>query len=117
MWLIVFTVLVVLTLLVWSGLRLRPAPFPSFAAPATTMETAPQPDGLPEPVERFDHQVYGDRVPVIQSAVISGRAQLRPMGALTFQGRFRFTHDAGQGYRHYKSSERIRQKFTLLSVP
>jgi hypothetical protein len=101
MWLIIPAILVVLIILAWSGLRLRPGPFPPLAEPGAAPEMAPLPDGLPEPVERFYRQVYGDRVPVIHSAVVSGRAQMRPIGALTFQGRFRFTHDAGQGYRHY----------------
>jgi hypothetical protein len=37
---------------------------------------------------------------MIESAVISGQASLRING-ITFPGRFRFTHIAGQGYRHY----------------
>jgi hypothetical protein len=37
---------------------------------------------------------------VIESAVISGRAKLRVFG-ITFPSRFRFTHVAGQDYRHY----------------
>jgi hypothetical protein len=51
-------------------------------------------------VERFYQRVYGESVPVIQSFVVSGRARLRFMG-ITFPARFRFTHIAGQGYRHY----------------
>jgi hypothetical protein len=58
------------------------------------------PDGLPHPVERFYRQIYGENVPVLESAVITGRAKLRVAG-ITFRGRFRFTHDAGPGYRHY----------------
>jgi hypothetical protein len=38
-------------------------------------------------------------VPVIESAVISGRARLRIMG-ITFPARYRFTHVAGQSCRH-----------------
>jgi hypothetical protein len=51
-------------------------------------------------VERFYRRIYGERVPVITSAVITGRAKMR-LGPFTFPGRFRFTHDAGRGYRHY----------------
>jgi hypothetical protein len=58
------------------------------------------PDSLPHPVERFYRQIYGENVPVLESAVITGRAKLRVAG-ITFRGRFRFTHDAGPGYRHY----------------
>jgi hypothetical protein len=51
-------------------------------------------------VEHFYRQIYGDRVPVIESAVLTGRAKMRIIG-ITFPARFRFTHDAGRGYRHY----------------
>jgi hypothetical protein len=64
------------------------------------LETTPLPEELPAPVERFYRAVYGHQIPVIESAVISGRAQLRLLG-ITFPGRFRFTHIAGQDYRHH----------------
>ena len=60
----------------------------------------PLPDDLPEPVARFYREVYGEQIPVIYSAVITGRATLRVFG-LSFPSRFRFTHVAGQDYRHY----------------
>ena len=43
---------------------------------------------------------YGELVPVVESFVVTGRAKMRVMG-ITFPARFRFTHIAGQGYRHY----------------
>ncbi len=64
------------------------------------LETVPLPEGLPAPVERFYRRLYGERVPVVRSAVVTGRATLR-LGGLSFPARFRFTHEAGQGYRHY----------------
>lgn len=85
----------------WLGLQIRPAAFPAFAQQTPAMDTVPLPGGLPAPVERFYRQVYGERIPVITSAVISGRADVRPAGGVTFPARFRFTHIAGQGYRHY----------------
>jgi hypothetical protein len=51
-------------------------------------------------VARFYRQVYGDTIPVIESFVVTGRAEMRIMG-ITFPSRFRFTHIAGQSYRHY----------------
>ncbi len=42
----------------------------------------------------------GDEVPVIYSAVLSGRGSLRFKG-ITFPARWRFTHCAGQSYHHY----------------
>lgn len=65
------------------------------------MEMIPVPDGLPEPVDRFYRTVYGDEMPVIKSAVFTGKAKVRPFGPITFPARFRFTHIAGQSYRHY----------------
>jgi hypothetical protein len=58
------------------------------------------PEGLPAPVDRFYRSVHGDRIPVIESAIISGKARMRIAG-LTFPARFRFTHQAGKDYRHY----------------
>lgn len=85
----------------WAGLQIKPAPFPAFGASSEIPETMSLPAGLPAPVERFYGQVYGEHVPVITSAVLTGRATMRPFGSLTFPARFRFVHDAGQGYRHY----------------
>jgi hypothetical protein len=84
-----------------AGLHIQPASFPGVPSPATPPETMPLPTGLPTPVERFYRHIYGARVPVIRSAVVSGRGRMRPMGGITFPARFRFTHVAGQSYRHY----------------
>jgi hypothetical protein len=83
------------------GARRQPPVFPGLAAPSDEPAAVPLPTGLPTPVERFYRQIYGEQVPLIHSAVISGRARMRPMGPLTLPGRFRFIHDAGRGYRHY----------------
>ncbi|MCR4427175.1 MAG: hypothetical protein NUW23_13500 [Firmicutes bacterium] len=84
----------------WLGLQVRPAPFPSYPQQSPELQTIALPDGLPKPVERFYRRIYGENVPVVKSAVITGRAKIR-LGPITFPGRFRFTHDAGHGYRHY----------------
>ncbi|MEO7908015.1 MAG: DUF6544 family protein [Roseiflexaceae bacterium] len=84
----------------WVGLQIQPAALPAFPAQPPVPATIALPAGLPAPVERFYHQIYGANVPLITSAVISGWAKLR-IGGITFPGRFRFTHSAGQGYRHY----------------
>jgi hypothetical protein len=93
-------VVIGLGLLGWLGLRIKPSPFPAFPQQRPGLKTVALPGGLPAPVERFYRQIYGENVPVLESAVISGRATLRVSG-ITFPGRFRFTHDAGRGYRHY----------------
>jgi hypothetical protein len=84
----------------WLGLRIKPKPFPPFPQPSGEPDTQPLPDGLPEPVARFYRTLYGDRLPLIESAVLTGRATLR-LGGITCPGRFRFVHQAGQNYRHY----------------
>ncbi len=98
--LIVVGIVVALVLLGWLGLRIKPAPLPAFPQPSGEPETQPLPEDLPAPVERFYRQIYGQTVPVIDSLVVTGRAKMRIMG-ITFPARFRFTHIAGQDYRHY----------------
>jgi len=85
--------------LLWVGLHVPAAPFPAFPNAGEVSESVPLPADLPEPVARFYQTVYGDEVPVITSAVISGRARLRVAG-ITFPSRFRFIHVAGQDYSH-----------------
>ena len=97
---IIAGVVLALAFLGWLGLQIKPKPFPAFSGQPAVPETVPLPEGLPAPVNRFYRQIYGEEVPVITSAVISGRASLRISG-ITFPGRFRFMYDAGQGYRHY----------------
>jgi hypothetical protein len=84
----------------WLGLRVEPTPFPEPPVEAGDVETMAVPDGLPAPVDRFYRTLYGDRVPVVESAVISGRGQMRVSG-ITFPARFRFSHVSGQDYRHF----------------
>ncbi len=98
--LIVLALLFGLAALAGIGLRVPPRPFPPYPVPEPPLDTVALPPGLPAPVERFYRDLHGDAVPVIPSAVITGRATLRIAG-ITFPGRFRFTHLAGEGYRHY----------------
>ncbi len=93
--------LTVILLIGWLGLQIKPASFPAFPYKTGAIKTMPLPKGLPAPVERFYRKLYGENIPVITSAVITGRAEVRPAGPLTFPARFRFTHEAGKGYRHY----------------
>ena len=98
--LILVGALALLVLLGWVGLRIKPRSLPAFPQQSEERRTIPLPEGLPAPVERFYRQVYGENIPVIESLVVSGRAKMRIMG-ITFPARFRFTHIAGQDYRHY----------------
>ncbi len=90
-----------LVVLVAIGFQVQPRPFSPFSQRTPALRTVPLPAGLPAPVERFYRVVYGDEIPVIELAVITGRAAMRPAGPFMLPGRFRFSHNAGQGYRHY----------------
>lgn len=85
----------------WLGLQIRPAPFAAVAGPAAAPETVALPAGLPAPVERFYRLRYGERVPLIETAVVTMRGRMRPAGPIWFPMRARFSHVAGQSYRHY----------------
>lgn len=91
----------VATFIVWLGLQIKPAAFPDYPDDADAPDTLPLPSGLPAPVERFYRLIYGERIPIIKTAVITGRAEMRPFGPMFLPARFRFTHEAGKGYRHY----------------
>ena len=82
-----------------AGLRVAPAPFPSVVS-AAPLETFPLPAGLPAPVERFYRVTYGERVPRIRTAVLSGRGRLS-LGPVAFPMRFRFIHEAARAFRSY----------------
>jgi hypothetical protein len=84
----------------WLGLRVQPAPFPAITPPAAPPATMPLPAGLPAPVERFYRVTYGDQVPVIRSAALSGRGSMHLFG-VTFPARFRLIHDADRSFRSY----------------
>ncbi|MCC6189194.1 MAG: hypothetical protein IT318_09160 [Anaerolineales bacterium] len=99
--LVALAALVAVVFLGWLGLKIKPAPFAPYAQPAGPITRVPLPPGLPAPVERYYRRLYGDQVPLITSAVISGRAAMRPAGPVDLPIRFRFTHQAGQNYRHY----------------
>ena len=96
----VVSVFIALAVLGWLGLQIKPRSFASFQAKSLDSKAVPLPKGLPIPVERFYRAVYGENVPLIESAVISGRGRLRIKG-ITFPTRFRFTHRTGNDYRHY----------------
>jgi hypothetical protein len=83
------------------GFQVKPAPFASY--PETSKQAARKiglPSDLPGPVDVYFRHAYGNEIPVVSSVVITGRGRIRPFG-LWMPARFRFTHDAGKGYRHY----------------
>jgi hypothetical protein len=100
--LIIVAVFAVGLILGWLGLRVKPQSFSAFSGQQPVLQAVPLPLGLPVPVERYFRQTFGsDQVPLIKSAVISGRATMSPVGSIKIPARFRFYHQAGQDYRHY----------------
>lgn len=89
-----------IALLGWLGFQLKPKPFSPYPEAAPELKTIPLPTDLPAPVERFYKVVYGDKIPVIETAVIKGRGDLAPFG-FKMPTRFVFVHNAGKDYRHY----------------
>ncbi len=96
---IINLIILVPLLLVW-GLRIQPRPFTAYPQSSQPLTAVPLPTDLPAPVARYYETIMGDEVPVVETAVVTGRGTVRFMG-ITFPARLRFTHDAGQGYRHY----------------
>jgi hypothetical protein len=99
----ILSVLVVLLAVGWLGLQIKPRSFAAYPAQSGPLPTVPLPDNLPAPVARYFRQLYGDEVPVITSAVLTGKATIAPFG-LALPSRIRFVYEAGQGYRHYIES-------------
>ena len=91
-------VLAALLILGWIGLQVKPKPFPPFASETPDLKSILLPAGLPAPVERFYRARYGETIPVIDTAVISGRGTLK-LGGIPLPIRFRFVHEAGQNFR------------------
>lgn len=78
----------------------RPAPFAAVAPPSVPPATVPLPADLPAPVARYYRLRYGDAVPVIRTAVLSGRGVMR-LGGLPIPLRWRFLHEAERNFRSY----------------
>lgn len=95
-------VLAALIAILWAGFQVQPQGFGPLPFAGQEPETAPIPAGLPAPVERFLRVTYGgDRIPVLKTVVLSGRAKMKPAGPLYLPARFRFIHNVGHDYRHY----------------
>jgi hypothetical protein len=98
--LIILCIAAVLLFLGWLGLQVKPKAFLPYPEKTPPLKTIPLPAELPAPVERFYRTVYGDEIPLIETVVIKGRADISPFG-VKFPARFLFVHNAGKDYRHY----------------
>lgn len=102
-------ILFVLVLLGFIGLQIKPAPLAPLASQPKDLGSMPISSDLPLPVARFYERIYGSQIPILETAVLTGRAELVFMG-ITFPSRFRFTHVAGYDYHH-------RIESTLFGIP
>ncbi len=98
--LIIAGVLTILIFIFWLGLQIKPVSFPPYPEQTQLLKTIPLPGALPAPIDRFYRTVYGNNIPVIETAVMKGRAVLSPFG-VKVPSRFVFVHNAGKDYRHY----------------
>lgn len=97
---IILSVIALVVLIIYVGLRLTPQPFDQPTLKQGDVQMIPLPPGLPTPVERFYRMVYGEQIPVIHSVVITGRGRIRPFG-IWMPTRLIVTHETGHNYRHY----------------
>lgn len=84
----------------WAGLRIMPRPFGLPVAPGPEPVKVEIPAGLPPPVERFYRASFGEKIPVVDTVVMTGRGRIRPFG-VWLPARYVFVHRAGRAYRHY----------------
>lgn len=95
----ILAVLAGLLLFGWLGLQFQPSGYQESSTGLPAGEGENIPENLPAPVEAYYRELYGESIPVIESAVISGRGTMRIQG-ITLPVRWRFTHQAGHHYRH-----------------
>ncbi len=85
------------------------------------------PSDLPAPVARFVDVAFGDQIPVVETAILVGTADLRING-LTLPVREKLYYQAGEAYYHYFEvgwfgqpvltiNERFQDGITTLDLP
>ena len=77
---IIASAVIALAVLGYVGLQVRPRSFAPYAPSPAEPRMVSLPGDLPPPVARFCRTAVGDHVPVIDSAVLSGRGQARLKG-------------------------------------
>ena len=82
----------------WLGLRVKPAPFPPHPERTPELDTSELPSELPEPVRKYFRATLSEKVPVIESAVVWGRADFK-VGRLWTRMRFKGYYIPGREFR------------------
>lgn len=95
---IIILVAISIILLIFIGLNIKPKSYVKidYAEPELDYQDLPQ--ELPAPVEKFYKLTYGEKIPVIKTATLSGRGTM-DLG-IKVPIRFRFTHESGRNFRH-----------------
>lgn len=86
--------------ILWLGLQIQASPFPKPTSGAQPERLA-IPADLPAPVRRFAQALYGESLPQIRSAIITGRARLAPTG-FPMPTRFRFFYDVVRASHYHE---------------
>lgn len=84
----------------WLGTQVEGHGFEVPAGASRDLGKATFPTILPDAVTRYAKAVAPEGLPVVESALIIGKAKLTFNG-LTFPARFKFYHDAGNSYYHH----------------
>lgn len=91
--------LIIIFFIGWVGLQIAPKSFSALDDGDHLSKEVELSDNLPTQVKSFYEKVYGNNIPVVNTAVISGRGRMTISG-ITFPARFRFVHQSGTAYRH-----------------
>lgn len=83
-----------------AGTRVKPPRFKVTNQQSRDLGSVDLPADLPEPVARYARTVFGESAPIIETTLITGRAELT-LNGITFKGRYKFYHQAGSAYYHY----------------
>lgn len=113
--------------LAWFGTRAPITSFDTSVSQSRDIGKVKVPGGLPNPVARYIKAAFGDSIPVIESAIVQGKADL-VFNGIPFPGRFRFYHDAGKAYYHYIQlgwfgqpivtvNERYQDRVAIMEIP
>jgi hypothetical protein len=84
----------------WLGTRVKPDSFEVPVMESRDYGQVERPTDLPVPVARYVDAAFGAEMPIIESALTVGQADLTFMG-VTFPARFKFYYGAGDAYYHF----------------
>ncbi|MBZ0297079.1 MAG: hypothetical protein K8L99_31250 [Anaerolineae bacterium] len=97
----------------WLGLQVKAPSFPSIDTPPPP-DRIPLPADLPGPVLKHVRAIFGETMPEVQSAIVTGRAKLVFMG-IPMPARFHFYYDTARK-SHYHDIQVTWFKKPILRV-